>query len=177
MFFSCRSVDETNEIIHTSCNTYTNLANIKLYFFHLIVAISNEINICSIHYISRVFPVIYRLQKSCLILYSCLKIQFKIEKAMPQGSDQSPAKNRNEICHSLCMKQGGDKSWRIIRKWTIKTWILMKKLVHLSDIWIIDILTTKTFLKHRGAVFDDIKRFPWQWSSDIIFLLGTYTDI
>ena len=31
--FSCRSVDETNKNIHTSCNTYTNLENIKLYFF------------------------------------------------------------------------------------------------------------------------------------------------
>ena len=31
--FSCRSVDETNENIHASCNTYTNLENIKLYFF------------------------------------------------------------------------------------------------------------------------------------------------
>ena len=35
---------------------------------------------------------------------------------------------------------------------------------------------TKTCLKHRGAVFGDVKRFPWQQSSDIlvIWLLGTY---
>ena len=49
------------------------------------VAISNEniakaffsINIWSTNYISRLFKVIYGLQKSCHILYSCLKIQFK----------------------------------------------------------------------------------------------------
>ena len=39
IFFSCKSVDETNENIHTSCNTYTNLENIKLYFFYLMAAI------------------------------------------------------------------------------------------------------------------------------------------
>ena len=39
-----------------------------------------------------------------------------ILKAMPHGSDKSPAKNRNEIRHSLCMKHSSDKSWQIIRK-------------------------------------------------------------
>ena len=84
-----RSVDETNENIQTSCNTYTNLANIKLYFCYLMVAILNEmakaffsINIWSIKYISWVFHIIYGLQKSCLILYSCLKIQFKIRSVV-----------------------------------------------------------------------------------------------
>ena len=27
-------------------------------------------------------------------------------KAMPHGSEKSPEKNRNEICHSLCMPHG-----------------------------------------------------------------------
>ena len=54
---------------------------------------------------------------------------------------------------------------------------IVKKLVYLSDIWIIDILTIKTCLKHRGAVFDDVKWFPWQQSSEIISLFGTNIDI
>ena len=81
---------------------------------------------------------------------------------MPHGSDKSPAKNRNEIRHLLCMQHGRDNLWQIIRKWPIKAFKLLKKLVHLSDISFIDILTTETRLKHRGAVFDDFKRFPWQ---------------
>ena len=40
-----------------------------------------------------------------------------------------------------------------------------------------DVLTTKTCCKHRGTVFDDVKRFLWQRSSEIIWLLCTYIDI
>ena len=89
---------------------------------------------------------------------------------MPHGSEKSPEKNRNEIRHSLCMPHCSDKSWRIIKKMTHKNLNIVKKLVYLSDIWIRDILTTKTCLKHRGAVFDDVKWFPWQRSSEIIKL-------
>ena len=68
---------------------------------------------------------------------------------MPQGSDKSRAKNRKTIHHSLCMQHSSDKSLQII-----------KKMIHKN--LNIDILTTKTCLKHRGAVFNDIKRFSWQ---------------
>ena len=40
------------------------------------------INIWSINYISRLFLVTYGLQKSYLILYSCLKILFKIKSVV-----------------------------------------------------------------------------------------------
>ena len=60
---------------------------------------------------------------------------------------------------------------------THKNLNIVKKLVYLSDMLIIDVLTTKTCLKHRGAVFDDVKKFPWQPSSDIIWFLGIYIDI
>ena len=84
---------------------------------------------------------------------------------MPHGSEKSPAKNRNEIRHSLCMPHCSDKSWQIIKKMTHKNLNIVKKLVYLSDIWIRDILSIKTCLKHRGTVMDDVKRFPWQRSS------------
>ena len=87
---------------------------------------------------------------------------------MPHGSEKSPPKNRNEIRHSLCMPHCSNKLWRIIKKMTHKNLNIVKKLVYLSDIWIIDILTIKTCLKHRVAVFDDVKWFPWQESSEII---------
>ena len=32
-------------------------------------------------------------------------------KAMPHGSEKSPAKNCNEIRHSLCMQHSSNKSW------------------------------------------------------------------
>ena len=51
---------------------------------------------------------------------------------------------------------------------THKNLDILRKLVHFSDY-----KTTKTCLKHRSAVFDNVKRFPWQQSSDIILLLGT----
>ena len=41
---------------------------------------------------------------------------FSMLKAMPHGSDKLPAKNRHEIRHLLCMENGSNKSWRIIRK-------------------------------------------------------------
>ena len=49
----------------------------------------------------------------------CAKYTVQL-KAMPHGSDKSPAKNRNEIRHSLCMPHGSAKSWQIIKKMTHK---------------------------------------------------------
>ena len=46
---------------------------------------------------------------------------------MPHGSDKSPAKNRHEICHSLCMPHGSAKSWQIIKKMTYKNLNIVKK--------------------------------------------------
>ena len=46
---------------------------------------------------------------------------------MPHGSDKSPAKNLNEIRHLLCMPQGSDKSWQIIKKMTHKKLNCRKK--------------------------------------------------
>ena len=67
LFFSCRSVDETNENIHTSCNTHTKLENIKLYFFYLMAAISNE-NIVKVSFsinINPLKPIIIIVQDLC----------------------------------------------------------------------------------------------------------------
>ena len=55
-------------------------------------------------------------------------------KAMPHGSEKSPEKNRNEICHSLCMPHGRVKSWQIMKKMTHKNLNIVKKLVLGSDI-------------------------------------------
>ena len=46
----------------------------------------------------------------------CVRKNGRRIKAMPHGSNKSPAKNHNNIHHSLCMKHGSDKSWQIIRK-------------------------------------------------------------
>ena len=48
-------------------------------------------------------------------------------KAMPHGSNKSPAKNRNEIRHSLCMPHGSAKSWQIIKKMTHKNLNIVEK--------------------------------------------------
>ena len=82
---------------------------------------------------------------------------------MPHGSEKSSAKNRNEIRHSLCMPHCSDKS-----KMTHKNLNIVKKQLYLSDIWTRDILIIKKCLRHRGAVFDDVKWFPWQRSSEIM---------
>ena len=42
------------------------------------------------------------------IALSFLKTISCLLKAMPHGSDKSPAKNRNEIHHSLCISYGSD---------------------------------------------------------------------
>ena len=58
------------------------------------------------------------------LLYKLLK---RGVKAMPHGSDKSPAKNRNEIRHSLCMLHGSAKSWQIIKKMTHKNLNIVEK--------------------------------------------------
>ena len=68
------------------------------------------------------------------------------------------------VCH-----MEGLKSWQIMNKMTHKNLKIVKKLVHVPDISIRDVLTTKTCFKHRGTAFDDVKRFLWQRSSEIIW--------
>ena len=89
---------------------------------------------------------------------------------MPQWSDKSPEKISHEIHGSLCMPDGSDNLYRIIKKMTYKILNLVEKtsssVRHLNS----RPLSTKTVSQTTGAVFDDITMFPRQPS----YLLHRY---
>ena len=78
---------------------------------------------------------------------------------MPHKSVISPEKNHTKICHSLCMQHARYKSWRIKKKMTHKNLNIVNKTSSSVPYLNLNFLTTKTCLKHRGAMFDDVKTF------------------